>query len=195
MCLACQKPTRSLRHRIRFGQGRKGRQRQRNSDQERQGEYLHYLHYLHYLIIEFVVSFQVRMELGIADHVWQQTRATIALTVDSLSDDFRPLIRAGWLAYINKTCIMFINYIICIIVLICVICIICIRRTSMWILLETNSGHPFSIIPSCRNRTVILLPSCSNPFGSIAMCELSRHVIVINIRSTLRIGSDTEYRM
>ena len=128
MCLACQKPTRSLRHRIRFGQGRKGRQRQRNSDQERQGEYLHYLHYLHYLIIEFVVSFQVRMELGIADHVWQQTRATISLTVDSLSDDFRPLIRAGWLAYINKTCIMFINYIICIIVLICVICIICIRR-------------------------------------------------------------------
>ena len=76
-----------------FGQGRKGRQRQRNSDQERQGEYLHYLRYLRYLITEFIVSFQVRMELGIADHVWQRTRAKIALTVDSLGDDFRPLFR------------------------------------------------------------------------------------------------------
>jgi hypothetical protein len=34
MCLAWQKPTRSLHHRIRVGQRRKGRQRQRNSDQE-----------------------------------------------------------------------------------------------------------------------------------------------------------------
>ena len=64
---------------------------------------MHYVHYLHYLIIEFIVSFQVRSELGIADNVWQKTRATIANTVDSLSDEFRPLFRAGWLAYINKT--------------------------------------------------------------------------------------------
>ena len=138
MCLACQKPTRSLRHRIRFGQGRKGRQRQRNSDQERQGEYLHYLHYLHYLIIEFVVSFQVRMELGIADHVWQQTRATIALTVDSLSDDFRPLFRAGWLGLRTSTrpvlCSLIILY--ALLSLFALFALFVLGASSMWILLD-----------------------------------------------------------
>ncbi len=47
--------------------------------------------------------FQVRVEIGVADHVWQQIRANIALTVYDLGDEFRPLFRAGWLAYIHKT--------------------------------------------------------------------------------------------
>ncbi len=49
------------------------------------------------------MSFQVSSEFGIADNVWQKTRAAIAKTVDSLCDEFCPLFRAGWLAYINKT--------------------------------------------------------------------------------------------
>ena len=50
--------------------------------------------------------FQVRVEIGVADNVWHQIRAKIALTVDDLGilgDEFRPLFRAGWLAYIHKT--------------------------------------------------------------------------------------------
>ncbi len=50
---------------------------------------------------------QVRSELGVPDNVWHQIRAkiagVIALTVDDLGDEFRPLFRAGWLAYIHRT--------------------------------------------------------------------------------------------
>jgi hypothetical protein len=61
------------------------------------------VHYVHYLIVEFNVSFQVSVELSIEDRVWKDTRANIADSVDRLGDEFRPLFRAGWLAYINKT--------------------------------------------------------------------------------------------
>jgi hypothetical protein len=61
------------------------------------------VHYVHYLIVEFIVSFQVRVELSIEDRVWKDTRAIIADSVDSLCDHFSPLFCAGWLAYINKT--------------------------------------------------------------------------------------------
>ena len=44
---------------------------------------------------------QVRQELGLADHVWQDKRAAIAKTVDDLGDEFRPAMRAGWLSYIR----------------------------------------------------------------------------------------------
>ncbi len=44
---------------------------------------------------------QVRQDLGIADHVWQDKWAAIAKTVDDLGDQFRPAMRAGWLAYIR----------------------------------------------------------------------------------------------
>ncbi len=47
--------------------------------------------------------FQVRSELSIPDNVWLKIRAAIALTVDGLGDEFRPLFRDGWLAYIHKT--------------------------------------------------------------------------------------------
>jgi hypothetical protein len=53
--------------------------------------------------LEFIMSLLVRAELSIADHVWQKKHQAIADSVDSLGDQFRPLFRAGWLAYINKT--------------------------------------------------------------------------------------------
>ncbi len=46
---------------------------------------------------------QVRVDLDLADHVWQEKRAAIAASVDSLGDQFRPVMRAGWLAYIRNT--------------------------------------------------------------------------------------------
>ena len=42
------------------------------------------------------------MELGIADHVWQEKRALIAQTVDNLGDQFRPAMRTGWLSYLRR---------------------------------------------------------------------------------------------
>ena len=42
------------------------------------------------------------MELGIADHIWLDKHAAIAQTVDELGDNFKPAIRAGWMAYISK---------------------------------------------------------------------------------------------
>jgi hypothetical protein len=48
---------------------------------------------------------QVRVAVGIADHVWQEKRAAIAASVDAfkLGDKFKPEFRAGWLAYIGET--------------------------------------------------------------------------------------------
>ena len=45
---------------------------------------------------------QVRQDLGIADHVWQDKRTLIAQSVDNLGDQFRPAMRAGWLSYIRR---------------------------------------------------------------------------------------------
>ena len=52
-------------------------------------------------IILLMPCFQVRIDLGIADHVWQDKRAEIAQTVEALGDQFRPAMRAGWLKYIQ----------------------------------------------------------------------------------------------
>ena len=46
---------------------------------------------------------QVRIDLGIADHVWQEKRAAIAVTIDLLGDKFKPEFRAGWLPNIRDT--------------------------------------------------------------------------------------------
>ncbi len=46
--------------------------------------------------------FQVRIDLGLSDHIWVDKRAAIAKKFDDLGDQFR-LIRTGWLAYIAKT--------------------------------------------------------------------------------------------
>ena len=51
---------------------------------------------------DYINFFQVRMELGIADHIWLDKRAAIAQTVDVLGDEFKPAMRAGWMAYIRK---------------------------------------------------------------------------------------------
>jgi hypothetical protein len=64
---------------------------------------LHYVHYVHYLIVEFIVFYQVSVEFSIEDRVWKFIRANITDSVDSLGSQFRPLFRAGWLSYINKT--------------------------------------------------------------------------------------------
>ena len=46
---------------------------------------------------------QLRVDIGIEDHVWQEKHDAIAMTVNSLDDEFKPAMRAGWLAYISKT--------------------------------------------------------------------------------------------
>ncbi len=46
---------------------------------------------------------QVRIDLWIADHVWQEKQADIAATIDRLDDKFTPELRAGWLAHIRET--------------------------------------------------------------------------------------------
>jgi hypothetical protein len=45
---------------------------------------------------------EVRVDLGIVDHVWQDKRATIAQAFDALGDRLKPAIRAAWMAYIRK---------------------------------------------------------------------------------------------
>jgi hypothetical protein len=45
---------------------------------------------------------QVRQDLGLADHVWQDKRTAIAQSVHNLGDQFRPAMRAGWLSYIRR---------------------------------------------------------------------------------------------
>jgi hypothetical protein len=72
--------------------------------------YTHYVYYsnMHIILIMYIIyiiliiAFQVRISLGLADHVWQDKRAAIAQTVDALGDQFRLAMRAGWLAYIKN---------------------------------------------------------------------------------------------
>jgi hypothetical protein len=46
---------------------------------------------------------QVCVDLRFADHVWQEKRAAIAVSIDGLGDKFKPELRAAWLAYISET--------------------------------------------------------------------------------------------
>ena len=46
---------------------------------------------------------RLRVDLSIPDHIWADKRAAIAKRVDDLGDEFRPAMRKGWLAYIQKT--------------------------------------------------------------------------------------------
>ena len=55
------------------------------------------------IILIISIMSQVRVDLGIADHVWQEKRAAIAVTVDALGDRFKPELATGWLAYIRET--------------------------------------------------------------------------------------------
>ena len=53
------------------------------------------------IILIIPIILQVRLDLGIADHVWQDKRTAIAQSVDALSDQFKPAMRAGWMKYIR----------------------------------------------------------------------------------------------
>ena len=55
------------------------------------------------IILIISIMLQVHIDLGIADHIWQEKRATIAATIDLLGDKFKPEFRAGWLANIRET--------------------------------------------------------------------------------------------
>jgi hypothetical protein len=55
------------------------------------------------IILIIPIILQVRIDLGIADHVWQDKRTAIAQSVDELSDQFKPAMRAGWMKYIRQT--------------------------------------------------------------------------------------------
>ncbi len=64
--------------------------------------YPYYTYYIYYTSTNYTNYFQVRQDLGLADHAWQDRRATIDQTVDSLGDQFHPAMRAGWLSYIQQ---------------------------------------------------------------------------------------------
>ena len=56
----------------------------------------------YYTYTNYTYYCQTRQDLGLADQVWQDKRATIAKNVDDLGDQFRPAMSAGWLSYIRK---------------------------------------------------------------------------------------------
>jgi hypothetical protein len=75
-----------------------------------QNRYYYYITYIYYTFMFFmhiilIISFisQVRVDLGIADHVWQEKRAAIAAGINGLGDKFKPELRAAWLEYIRET--------------------------------------------------------------------------------------------
>ena len=55
------------------------------------------------IIVIIAYCWQVRADLGLPDHIWVEKRAAIAKQVDDLGDQFRPAMRRGWLAYIQKS--------------------------------------------------------------------------------------------
>jgi hypothetical protein len=79
-----------------------------NGDPGRQGYtyYINYINYINYFNYTYYTNYthylQVRQDLGLADHVWQDKRTLIAQSVDNLGDQFRPAMRAGWLSYIRR---------------------------------------------------------------------------------------------
>jgi hypothetical protein len=47
------------------------------------------------IILMISIILQVRVELGIPDHVWQEKRVTIAASIDGLGDKVKPELRAA----------------------------------------------------------------------------------------------------
>ena len=65
--------------------------------------YTYYCCYAYYTYFtDYINYFQVRVELGIADHIWLDKRVGISQTIDALGEEFKPAMRAGWMAYIRK---------------------------------------------------------------------------------------------
>ncbi len=60
------------------------------------------MYYTYYTYNTYLYYGQVRQDLGLADHVWQDKWAAIAKTIDDLGDQFRPAMRAIWLSYIRQ---------------------------------------------------------------------------------------------
>jgi hypothetical protein len=59
--------------------------------------YMYYKYYTHY-----TYSFQIRQELGLADHLWQDKKKLIAQSVDNLGDQFSPAMRTRWVSYLRR---------------------------------------------------------------------------------------------
>ena len=76
--------------------------RRYSRDSGGEGNYVHYVHYLIVFTLFSLYVFQLRQDLALADHVWQDKRAAIAQSVDGLGDGFRTAMRAGWLSYIQN---------------------------------------------------------------------------------------------
>jgi hypothetical protein len=55
------------------------------------------------IIIIISIILQVHVERVIADHIWQEKQAAIAVSIDGLGYKFKPELRAEWLAYIRET--------------------------------------------------------------------------------------------
>ncbi len=53
------------------------------------------------IILIISIIWQVHINLGIPDHVWQEKRSVIEATIDGLDAKFKPELRAAWLAYIS----------------------------------------------------------------------------------------------
>ena len=60
-----------------------------------------FIRFMSIILIISIIS-QVRVDLGIPNHVWQEQRAVIASSIDGLGDRFKPELRASWLAYIRQ---------------------------------------------------------------------------------------------
>ncbi len=56
---------------------------------------------MHIMLI--ILWIQVRIDLGLADHVWQNERTAIAQEVDGLGARFRSAMWACWLKYLKNT--------------------------------------------------------------------------------------------
>jgi hypothetical protein len=65
-------------------------------------EYCDYAGYLMVLMVDFSRFALLRNDFEIVDHVSQDKRAAIAVTVDSLGEGIHPAIRNGWLAYVKR---------------------------------------------------------------------------------------------
>ncbi len=63
---------------------------------------IYVIFFLRIILIMSIMS-QVHVDLGIADHVWQERGTAIAGTIDALGNRFKSELRTGWLAYIHET--------------------------------------------------------------------------------------------
>jgi hypothetical protein len=56
-----------------------------------------------HIILIISIILQVCVDLGIANHVWQEKRSAIASSINGSGDKFKPELCAAWLAYTRET--------------------------------------------------------------------------------------------